>query len=378
MKLRQLLTIFSMDLMVVSSTLTGCALIDEKTADCPEDMALVCALNLVNNKEEEMDARLGSLHDRPVRAALEDYLTDVFVTSAHDVDLFFYDQRKRGKMTVEEQLVMDADQREFAIKIPASDYRMGSTANLSAQPDLFLVNTDDGYKISLVQKEGERVASHPTAIFTARRRMLVRDNESQRYDVTFQMTNAAAAIVLNRDSCEVKSIRADYGGLADSFKVIDSTYSFGHRTLIEPDRIDIVPFMGLAEDSNYESEPWVYDVFWTRWEKVPIMFCGVGFPSPNVGDEIIGIYPKIWTIYLYVTLPDDTVTRSEIYIGKPLQAGHLMIIKGWICGDGSFTAIPEHVPYFPQPDPDQPADSTVVGVSVQLNWKMGSEFNPDL
>jgi hypothetical protein len=64
----------------------------------------------------------------------------------------------------------------------------------------------------------------------------------------------------------------------------------------------------------------VYDIFWTRWKKVPLMLCGVGFPSPNVSSEVIGTYPKIWTIYLYVTLPDNTVTRSEIYIGKPLQA----------------------------------------------------------
>ena len=107
-----------------------------------------------------------------------------------------------------------------------------------------------------------------------------------------------------------------------------------------------------------------------------------------MSDEVIGTYPKIWTIYLYVTMPDNTVTRNEIYIGKPLQAGHLLIVKGWLTANGSFTGTPEHKPYNPDPggpdfppdpdNPDQPVDSTVVGVSVALNWSEGPVFNPEL
>ena len=390
MNLRQLLTICSLDLMVVSSTLTGCALIDDKLTDCPEEITVTCRLNLETNKDQEMDDKLGTDHDIPVRAALENYLTHVFVNSVHDVDMAFYDQRHRGKMISTQHEIMDADQRVFEVRIPASDYRMAGVANLSALPAVTLEDVENTTApVSLIQKKGDKLPSHPTAIFSARQRMLVRDRENQEYTVTYQMANAAAALILNRDSCDVKSIRADYGGLADTFKILDSAYTFDHRTLIETDVIDIVPFMGSDQDISYAEDIWVYDLFWTRWKKVPLMVCGVGFPSPNVSSEVIGTYPKIWTIYLYVTLADNSVTRTEIYIGKPLQAGHLLIIKGWICADGSFSASPEHPPYNPSggpdvppgpepPEPEQPVDSTVVGVSVQLNWQNGPEFNPEL
>jgi len=48
---------------------------------------------------------------------------------------------------------------------------------------------------------------------------------------------------------------------------------------------------------------------------------------------------------------------------------------------------PPHSPYHPLPDfpdpdnpdnPDNPSDSTVVGVTVQLNWNEAGQYNPEL
>ena len=49
----------------------------------------------------------------------------------------------------------------------------------------------------------------------------------------------------------------------------------------------------------------------------------------------------------------------------------------------TFTATPEHPPYVPpmpiDPDnPEPPTDSTVVGVSVTLNWNDAGQYNPYL
>ena len=368
----------------------GCALIDERVKDCPEEITVTCYLNLSSNKDLEMDDKLGTEHDRPVRAALEDYLEHVFVSSVREVDMYFYDQRRRGKMTHEQHEIMDAGEREFEIRLPASDYRVAGAANVSVLPDVALEGAEGNYEVlRLVQKDAELLPSQPSAVFTARQRMTVRDREDQHFDVRFQMANAAAALIINRDSCDVKGIRAEYSGLSDSFKILDSAYSFNNTTLIGTDLIDIVPFTGSDVDISNEAEPWVYDLFWTRWKKVPLMVCGVGFPSPNVSSEVVGTYPKIWTIYLYVTLQDNSVPRSEIYIGKPLQAGNLLIIKGWLTGEGAFTGTPEHAPYNPDPggpdfppeppEPPEPAgDSTVVGVHVMLNWTEGPVQRPSL
>ena len=319
-----------------------------------------------------------------MREALEDYLTDVFATTSHDVELLFYDQRNRGKMTFRQKEVMDAGQKVFTFRVPASDYRVVGVSNLSAVPMLSLKDEENSAGVAVVQKlSAKAVTSHPAAAFTARKRILVRDKDDQAFDMHFYMANSAAALLLNRDSCEVKSIRAEYIGLADTFKVLDSAYSFDQQAVIQADNIDVVPYTASEEDFSMEADPFIYDIFWELWTKMPLMVCGVGFPSPNVSSEVVGIYPKIWTIDLYVTLEDDSVTRSQIYIGRPLVAGSLMIIKGWICADGSFTPRPEHEPYNPGPGgpdepPEPPSDSTVVGVSVTLQWKQGTEYNPEV
>ena len=368
-------------LLLVSPSLLGCGLVDERQDDCPEEITLTCSINVVNNEEQEMDELLGTPHDRPLREALEGYLTNVFATTSHEVELFFYDQRSRGKMTFRQKEVMNAGQKVFSVRVPASDYRVVGVSNLSAVPMLSLKNEENSAEVAIVQKlSAKAVSSHPAAAFTARKRILVRDKDEQEFDMCFYMANSAAALVLNRDSCDVKSVRAEYIGLADTFKVLDSAYTFDQQAVIQADNIDVVPYTASEEDFSMEADPFIYDIFWELWTKTPLMLCGVGFPSPNVSSEVIGIYPKIWTIDLYVTLEDNSVTRSQIYIGRPLVAGSLMIIKGWICADGSFTPRPEHEPYNPGPGgPDEPpADSTVVGVSVTINWYDGGQYNPKL
>ena len=362
---------------VLSAAAGACALIDERQKECPEEMQMTCTVSLVNNKEEEINDKLGTLHDLPLRAALEDYLSNVFIDDAHDVDMLFYDQRKRGKMTFRESEVMDAEQKVFSLQVPASDYRVAAVANLSAVPMLSLQNEEDGYALALVHKSSKNVVpSHPSAVYAARQRMLVRDREDQHFEVRFHMANAAAVVALNYDSCEVRNLRATFSGLADSFRILDSAYSFDQHLVMEADVIDARPYV----DESEEAERFIYDTFWERWTKLPLMVCAVGFPSPNVGSAVIGTYPIIWTINLYATLADGSVTRNEIYIGKPLESSQLMIIKGWLTANGSFMATPPHPPYVPPPpvDPDQPVDSVIAGVNVMLNWTELPTQYPDL
>ena len=341
---------------VLSAVVGACALIDERQKECPEEMEMTCTVSLVNNKEEEMNDKLGTLHDLPLRAALEDYLSDVFVDDAHDVEMLFYDQRRRGKMTFRQSEVMDAEQKVFSLQVPASDYRVAAVANLSAVPMLSLQNEEDGYALALTHKSPKgTVPSHPSAVYAARQRMLIRDREDQQFEVRFHMANAAAVVALNCDSCEVRSLRATFSGLADTFRILDSAYSFDQHIEMEADIIDAQPYV----DDSEETERFIYDTFWERWTKLPLMVCAVGFPSPSVG---------------------SAVTRNEIYIGKPLESSQLLIIKGWLTANGSFMNTPPHPPYVPPPpvDPDQPVDSTVVGVTVMLNWTDGLDQNTNL
>ena len=338
-----------------------------------EELNVVFSLNLLDS-EAEMTDKLGTAHDRPLRAALEDYLSTVLEDSVHDMDLLFYDQRHRRGETVRLTERISGGRQTLYADVPASDYRVAGAANLSAVSSLSLQDEDSEYTLKLVQNASGSVASHRAAVYTARKRVLVRESEEvQTFELPFSMINAVAVLALNRDSCDVRSIRADYIGLADGYKIVDSAFLFDRNAVVKADIIDVSPFMGSDQDYSEEAERFLYEVFWNRWTRTPLMACAVALPSPSVGSEIIGTYAKIWTINLYVDLENGTTTRNQIFIGKPLNPGHLLVIKGWLTENGSFTSTPEHEPYVPGAI-EPPSDSTVVGVSVVLNWNQGGSY----
>ena len=66
-----------------------------------------------------------------------------------------------------------------------------------------------------------------------------------------------------------------------------------------------------------------------------------------------------------VTLQDGTTTRTEVSVASPLEAGRLVILRGWLHADGS---------YEPEPVPDV----IIAGLSVVLDWKQGVTYEPEL
>ena len=369
----------------------GCGLIDEDRTDCPEEVTLRYSLDLITNKDQELDEKLGTEKDKPIRMALEDYIEGIFVDKAHDVDLSFYDLRQGGVRNDRRQEMMDATERVYEVRVKASDYMHLGVANLSNNGQLVLSDDERAEEamLKIDALAAETVPSMTTGVFTARKRMLVRkDEDNQVFDAHLYMMNDAAALVLNVDSCEFRSIRCEYADLADRFRINDSTYAFDRLIKVHADQIDVEPYLPRVS-GNGPTYVWPYEEYWTMWTRTPVLFCGVGLPSANVGSMVIGTNPVIWRIILYVELMNGTTTRSELYIGEPLPASSLKIIKGWLLADGSFTGRPA-VPInpTPTPGPDGPYPPTppvppgyvdaVVGVNVTLNWQGGPIFTPSI
>ena len=333
--------------------------------------------------EEELDHMLSSEKDLPLRKALVEYIDPIFFPTVHDIDFSFYDQRKGGIRTGHLADVLDTDTKRLSLELVSSDYRYGIAANMSANPTVSLGGEETEKELSFIQESGT-TEPHRAAMFSSRGRLYVPKDQVTDASRTLFMNNAAAALILNRDSCEVKGIQATYEGLADSFSIVDSTYSFDRKTVIKTDQLDVTRYMGDDQDLPMDASPWGYDLSWAKWSRTPLMVCGAGFPSRPLGTSVVNGNVIIWTINLFVNLADGTTTRNDIYIGQPLQAGHLKIIKGWLQGDGSFSPTPPIPPQgggggFNPPTPPQPDDSTtVVGVAVMLNWQEGGTFNPNL
>ena len=354
--------------------------------DPTESVNLLCRVSYpIPDVTAELNEKLSYLKDQPIRKALVLYTDPIFNPKVQDIDISFFDQRQHGARTFHETNVMNAEEKLFPLDLVASDYRFGGAANLSPTPSVKLTGGENEKELVLMQAS-DAGDPHRAGMFTFRHRAYVKkDTPSQEYTTALCMVNAAAALILNRDSCDVTAISATYEGFADSFNVLDSLYSYDRNLVVNTDPIDVTPYLRSDEDLPMQSE-WGYDPAWIQWVKTPLMVCGVSFPTRNFGTDVINGKVVIWTIHLLVTLADGSVTRNDIFIGQPVMAGHLKIIKGWLLKDGSFAATPPLVPqggpsYEPGPDPPtppSPEDEAVVGISVMLNWRPGMSYEPEL
>lgn len=327
----------------------GCSLIDERLEDCTEEFKMTYHLRLVTNVEVQLKTRLSDMRDEALRQALEKHLGGVFAEYARDIDLSFYATDEEGRRLEHRTAVMDADQATYEIDLPARDYDHLALANVASEPQVRLTGDDYRDQSLVVQTAAEHVPSQVTGLFSARKSMTVRRDESETFDVNLYMLNSAVAVVLHRDSCDFVTASCELLDLADGFRVSDSVYTFTRATQVET--------LSLPVDTVGRG----------HWNIEPALFCGVALPSrDSVATRADGDEPEtLWRAALNVTLQDGSVTRTEIAVASPLLAGNLMVLRGYLHENGGFE--PEPVP-----------DMVLGGVSVSLNWKNGNQFDPEL
>ena len=198
----------------------------------------------------------------------------------------------------------------------------------------------------------DTIDSHTTGLFTARLPMNVLEGVDQQFKVNLYMANCAAALVIDPRKQDVSNIRVYSTGFASQFNINDSTYTFAAPS----------PIVRTAELLDVNSGMRCY--------------CSVNFPSREPYYNSVGSRSVIetedpfiaqpgqetlWQLKAYVTRKDGKITETVLSINKPLRAGQLMIIKGWITDDGVVHT----------------SDQTV-GVSVTLDWQEGGTYQPNL
>jgi hypothetical protein len=358
--------------------MAACSLIDERLIDCPEDVVVDYHLRLITNKEQEMDLKIGTDKDLPLRQALEDYLSDIFVEMAHEADLSFY-TKPADERVMQATDIWNSSEKRYELQLPAGDYFNLVETNLPGNSVVRLNADEKAATAYLDQTSKDVVPSHKTGVFTGRATMRILERKAeQHFDVDLYMANDAGGIILNVDSCDFSSIRCEIEGLADSFNLLDSTYSYNAKTLVRADLVDAQPYVDKIVGTGGPSRSGLYTQhMWERWERTPVIMCGVGFSSRNMTEKFLDGLAVYWIIHLYVTLESGSVTHSTIYVGEPLPAANLKIILGWLLPDGSFTPDPPTPGPGPlPPDPPVPTDDIVVGVDVQLDWQEGLHFEP--
>ena len=158
------------------------------------------------------------------------------------------------------------------------------------------------------------------------------------------MVNSASILVLRTDNASYRDCRVFSSDFADGFLVNDSVYTFGNN-------------------------PTVRDLHVTKPPKDREIFYAVTFPSHDTLEEAQArtradgsltedpAEEYIWRKFVYVTLPDGSVTRTVINVKQSLNAGQVFIIYAYMTPNGEVYS-----------------SNMEVSTSVTLNWKPGLEF----
>lgn len=333
--------------------LSGCSLIDDELGECghkAQDHKLNYELRLVTNITTEMHTQLGQETDAKLATALSEHLSGIFTDYAHDVDLSFYDTVGDSVRLQHEKHIMDASQRSYTLNLPKREYMHLAIANTEGNRVVNLTNDERCHPSRLEtvaswaskQTQADTIDSHTTGLFTARQSMTVKDNIDQTFNVRLYMANCAAALVVEPRSHDVSSMRVFTTGFATQYNICDSSYTFAAQS-------PIVRTTKVATDNTSDEVCYVSVNFPSREPKTTRTVIETTEPFiAQEGDE------TLWQFRAYITKADGTVTETILSLRKPLRAGQLKIIRGYVTSDGVVQT-----------------DDHTVGVSVTLDWKEG-------
>lgn len=346
-------------LIILMAVLESCSVIDEDLSGCVEQAKVDYELRLVTNMTTELTTKLTTQTDLILAEELRDHLSDVFTDFAHDVDLSFYDTEGDSARLQHDEHFMDANQASYALNLPMRRYMHLATANILDNPLVTLEQDELCHRSILQQIDRDTIDSHTTGIFTARQPMEVLEGVDQNFNVRLYMANCSATLVIDPRGHSTEDIQVYATGFATGFQICDSAYVF-------PKKSPIVRTTRL-EPKDDSSE---------------VGFCCVTFPSREPSEEPNGTRKVIeteepfiseesdealWQFHVYVPQPGPggtragaTITQSVIGVNKSQRAGEVTIIKVYM-GDNGVIA----------------SESPEVSVSVTLDWKPGSIYNPE-
>ena len=329
----------------------SCSAIDEDLSDCGHDFEMNYELQLVTNMTTELQTQLSTLTEAGIADALHDHLKDIFSDHAHDVDLSFYDTQGEQTRLQHDQHIMGGNQHSYTLYLPMRKYQHLAVANVMNNSVVSLQNDDYCHTSQLGQTQQDTIDSHATGLFTARLPMTVLSNIDQTFNVRLYMANSAVALVVDPREQDISSIRVYSTGFASQFNINDSTYTFAQQ----PPIVRTVEVQDVTNSGR--------------------CFCSVNFPSrePFYNNSTRSIIETtepfiaqpgeetLWQFKAYVTKSDGKTAETVLSMKKPLRAGQLIIVKGYVTDDGAVQT-----------------DDQTVGVSVTLDWNDGTNHEVPL
>ena len=324
----------------------SCSTIDDDLSDCESEFHVNYEVKLKTNISTQVQTVLRSRFETEVANLLEDSLKNIFREYAHDVDLSFYvgDDRQFHDFKL-----MRANQATYELELPANNYRHLALANIDEEVEVDLVQDEVMAQSHLVQEVADTIDGHQTGLFSARQDMNIIGNRDQTFDVTLYMVNCASILVLRTDNVAYDDVKVYGTDFADGFMVNDSIYRFTRNFVVRDLRVTQPP---VEREVFYSVTFPSHDTAKEAQAAAPRRSSGVGIDDD--GTTGADDSERIWRKFVYVTLPDGSVTRTVVNVRQPLNAGQIFIIYAYLKPDGSI--------YSPNVE---------VSTSVTLDWKEG-------
>ena len=322
----------------------GCSIIDDDLSVCGNNYTIDYEMRMVTDMQMTINEELTLEIEESMSLALKDWLGPILSGRAHDLNVNFYSLDGRDVLKQHWEDVIDATQKSYTLNIPREDYMHLAVVNIAENSTMFLSGEKHAATMRLEQRKGDTLMTQPTAVYTAREKMLMaQDTTISKFDVHLYMVNCVVALVVDSLGVPLPEMDVQLSGTATGFNVLDSTFTFEHPSILRATRL---------MDKCYAVVAW-----------------------PSVSDSAMNAGPSqikatttedktYWEVRSYVKLPSGSVTETVFSMHKPLEAGTIVIIRANMEEDGSL-------------DPLN-MERNEVGVTVQLDWKDGGTHEIDI
>lgn len=335
-------------LAVLMALLAGCSVIDDDLSDCGFEVnyELKLVTNIKTKLQTQLQTDLTLQTNLQLTAALNTHLESIFRNYADDVDLSFYDVMGDSVRLEHDQHDMNGQEEQYTLNIPRRHYLHLATANVKQEQSVEAIDAEMCHSARLMQTALDTIPSHTTGLFSARYDMDIKDSIDQTFNVHLYMANSATVLVMDTLGSGVRDIKVYATGFATGFQMADSAYTYTDTPpIVQAETVDV-------PDEQYAC------------------FCTVNFPSRDKLVIPVGAarraspsdaVPGLWEYQLYITTASGSVTRSVISSYQPLHAEQVLVVHAKLERNGT----------------PEVSDATL-GVSVQLDWKKGSELEVPL
>lgn len=312
--------------------------IDEDLSKCGQDYAVDYELSLSLTLQAEIANQLITPVEQELAGVLRQDLQQILSNKARVMDLSFFHEES-GQLAEHLQARPNNSQLAMTFYMKAGNYHNVAIAATNEE-SVVRVDGRDFYKgISLHQLDADTIDAHSAAIY-AGYKLLERTAASQKFHILLYMQNSVPVLVVNPSHSPARVIEAYTRRTANGLLCADSTFVFDRPAVMRTRRVQTDQLFAY------------YTV------------CFPSADTPQQGraaDDPTEAEGSIWEMDVYTQLPDNKYVKNTLYMKNPLKAGELQVIKVKLTDEGELVS-----------------DNPEVGVSVELDWKPGGDYEVEI